>query len=501
MARVEIIMPQLGESIAEGTVVKWLKKPGDKIGKDESVLEITTDKVDSEIPSPSAGILVEIVATEGTTVGIGKPLGILETDATAAAGAAKAAPTPEAARPTADVTKAPVTAGDSVIPGAGAAAPMAAPAPPPEPAVVAHAGHGNGGNGGSDRFYSPLVKRMAREEGIALSELDRLAGTGQGGRVTKDDFLGYLEQRKAGGVAMREAQPQPGAMPMMMPQMMPAGMPMMPMMPQFPMMPSYAPMPGMGATQGPPPVPAGYKINREPGAAETRIPWDNVRKKIAAHMVMSKSTSPHVTSCAEVDVTNIVAFRETYKDVFAQTQGFKLTYTPFFLHAVTKAIQDFPGVNAIVDGENTVIKHHVNLGMAVAMDDGGLIVPVLKHAEDKNFVGLARNADDLGRRAKSKKLVPDDISGGTFTITNPGVFGGLWGTPIINQPQVAIFGMGTINKRVAVINNMIAIRDMIYVTLSYDHRVVDGALSHLFLARVKWYLENFNPMGQIPGVI
>ncbi|HEX7881079.1 MAG TPA: dihydrolipoamide acetyltransferase family protein [Candidatus Eisenbacteria bacterium] len=490
MARVDIIMPQLGESIAEGTVVKWLKKPGDKVGKDESVLEITTDKVDSEIPSPSAGILVEIVAPEGTTVGIGKPLGVLETDATAAAGASKAAPAPEAAKPTSDVTKAPVTAGDSVVPGAGAAAPMAA--PPPEPAVMAHAGHGNGGNGGSDRFYSPLVKRMAREEGVALSELDRLAGTGQGGRVTKDDFLGYLEQRKAGGVAMPQAQP------MGQPTMMPAGMPMMPMMPQFAPMPQFMPMPGQS---GPPAVPAAYKINREPGAPETRIPWDNVRKKIAAHMVMSKSTSPHVTSCAEVDVTTIVSFRETYKDVFQQSQGFKLTYTPFFLHAVTKAIQDFPGVNAIVDGETTVIKHAINLGMAVAMDDGGLIVPVLKHAEDKNFVGLARNADDLGRRAKSKKLVPDDISGGTFTITNPGVFGGLWGTPIINQPQVAIFGMGTINKRVAVINNMIAIRDMIYVTLSYDHRVVDGALSHLFLARVKWYLENFNPMGQIPGVI
>jgi 2-oxoglutarate dehydrogenase E2 component (dihydrolipoamide succinyltransferase) len=332
------------------------------------------------------------------------------------------------------------------------------------------------------------VKRIAREEGIALSELDRLAGTGQGGRVTKDDLLGYMEQRKAGGVAMPQS--QPGAMP--------AGMPMMPMMPQFAPMPQFMPMPGQS---GPPATPAAYKIAREPGAAETRIPWDNIRKKIAAHMVMSKSTSPHVTSCAEVDVTTIVSFRETYKDVFQQTQGFKLTYTPFFLHAVTKAIQDFPGVNAIVDGETTVVKHAINLGMAVAMDDGGLIVPVLKHAEDKNFVGLARNADDLGRRAKSKKLVPDDISGGTFTITNPGVFGGLWGTPIINQPQVAIFGMGTINKRVAVINNMIAIRDMIYVTLSYDHRVVDGALSHLFLARVKWYLENFNPMGQIPGVI
>jgi 2-oxoglutarate dehydrogenase E2 component (dihydrolipoamide succinyltransferase) len=271
--------------------------------------------------------------------------------------------------------------------------------------------------------------------------------------------------------------------------------------PTFAPMPQFAPMPGMGGADVPPPVPAAYRIQRQPGATETRLPWDNVRKKIAEHMVRSKTTSPHVTSCAEVDVTNIVNFREGYKDAFQQSQGFKLTYTPFFLHAVTKAIQDFPTVNALVDGETTVVKHAINLGMAVAMDDGGLIVPVLKHAEEKNFVGLARGADDLGRRAKTKKLVPDDIAGGTFTITNPGVFGGLWGTPIISQPQVAIFGMGTIQKRVVVVNNMIAIRDMIYVTLSYDHRVVDGALSHMFLSRVKWYLENFNPVGQIPGVI
>jgi hypothetical protein len=215
-----------------------------------------------------------------------------------------------------------------------------------------------------------------------------------------------------------------------------------------------------------------------------------VRKKIAEHMVRSKATSPHVTSCAEVDVTNVVNFREAYKEAFAQAQGFKLTYTPFFVDAVVKSIIDFPTVNAVVDGESTVVKHHINLGMAVAMEDGGLIVPVVKNAQDLNFVGLARNSDDLGRRAKNKKLVPDDISGGTFTITNPGVFGGLWGTPIISQPQVAIFGMGTIQKRVVVVNGMIAIRDMIYITLSYDHRVVDGALSHMFLwhgTRTSWW--------------
>jgi 2-oxoglutarate dehydrogenase E2 component (dihydrolipoamide succinyltransferase) len=272
--------------------------------------------------------------------------------------------------------------------------------------------------------------------------------------------------------------------------------------PQFmPAIPQFMPSGAGAASRGPSPVPAAYRVARQGGEKETRIPFDNVRKKIAEHMVRSKQTSPHVTSCTEADVTNIVNFREAAKGAFDATQGLKLTYTPFFVQSVVRAIQDFPMVNATVDGENLVVKHFINLGLAVAMDDGGLIVPVIKNAEEKNFIGLARAADDLGRRAKGKKLVPDEISGGTFTITNPGVFGGLWGTPIINQPQVAIFGMGAIQKRPVVINNMIGIRDMVYITLSYDHRVIDGALSVQFLERVRWYLENFDPTGQIPGVI
>lgn len=500
MARVEIIMPQLGESIAEGTVVKWLKAPGDKVGKDESVLEITTDKVDSEIPSPSAGILVEIVAPEGTTVGIGKPLGILETDVTAAAGAKPAGAAPAAAKTAATSEEVPGTAVKAQADRSGGAVSTPAPAtsaPAPTPAAPAAVG-GAGGlttNGGSDRFYSPLVKRIAREEGIALSELDALAGSGLGGRVNKDDILGYLEQRKKGGAPA--AAPAGGyAMPIA-----PGGIQHQP---QFiPTMPAMMPqmMPGTGGRTAPPAVPPAYRVARTAGERETRIPFDNVRKKIAEHMVRSKATSPHVTSCTEVDVTNIVNYRELLKDAFLASQGVKLTYTPFFLQAVVRAIQDFPMVNATVDGDNLVVKHFINLGLAVAMDSGGLIVPVIKGAEEKNFVGLARSADDLGRRARASKLVPDEISGGTFTITNPGVFGGLWGTPIISQPQVAIFGMGAIMKRVMVVNGMIAIRDMIYVTLSYDHRVVDGALSVQFLERIAWYLENFDPTGQIPGVV
>lgn len=489
MARVEIIMPQLGESIAEGTVVKWLKAPGDKVGKDESVLEITTDKVDSEIPSPTAGILVEIVAPEGTTVGIGKPLGILETDATAAA-AAKPSGTPAASAPKAQATseEVPGTAVAAQADRSGGTGPPA-PAPAPAPAPVA-VGSG-AANGGSDRFYSPLVKRIAREEGIALSELDVLAGSGLGGRVNKDDILGFVEQRKKGGTTA--ATVAAGVMPVA-----PGGIQHQPQfLPVVPAMPRFQP----ADRTAPAAVPAAYRVARTGGERETRIPFDNVRKKIAEHMVRSKATSPHVTSCTEVDVTNIVAYREMLKDAFQASQGVKLTYTPFFLQAVVRAIQDFPMVNATVDGESLLVKHYINLGLAVAMDSGGLIVPVIKGAEEKNFVGLARSADDLGRRARAAKLVPDEISGGTFTITNPGVFGGLWGTPIISQPQVAIFGMGAIQKRVMVVNGMIAIRDMIYVTLSYDHRVVDGALSVQFLERIAWYLENFDPTGQIPGVV
>jgi 2-oxoglutarate dehydrogenase E2 component (dihydrolipoamide succinyltransferase) len=484
MARVEIIMPQLGESIAEGTVVKWLKAPGDKVGKDESVLEITTDKVDSEIPSPAAGILVEIVAPEGMTVGIGKPLGILETEAGAAAATVKTAPISEAAK-SAAVEKpapAPVTAATPAA-KTPAAPPPAAPATMPS-VYAAPAGAPSRVDGGSGRFYSPLVRRIAREEGVSVAELDHIRGSGLGGRVNKYDILGYLEERKKGGVAV---------MPMA-----PSGIQAAPQFMPMPTMPAYA-VPG--APAGPPPTPAAYRVQRKAGEKETRIPWDNVRRKIAEHMVRSKQVSPHVTSCTEADVTNMVNFREAYKGAFEASQGFKLTYTPFFVQAVVRAIQDFPMVNSVVDGESLVVKHSINLGLAVAMEDGGLIVPVVKNAEEKNFVGLARAADDLGRRAKAKKLVPDDVAGGTFTITNPGVFGGLWGTPIINQPQVAIFGMGAIQKRPVVINNMIAIRDMIYLTLSYDHRVIDGALSVQFLERVSWYLENFNPTGQIPGVI
>lgn len=469
MARIDIIMPKLGESIVEGTVVKWLKAPGDRVAKDESVLEITTDKVDSEIPSPAAGVLVEIVAPEGTTVAVDQPLGVLETDAAAAAEAGATAAPQQARAPQAPA------AGAAAAAGPAAAIPSAAAAPAPVERTT------------PGRFYSPLVRRIAQEEGIPLAELDQVPGSGAGGRVNRDDLLKYIELRGKGAAASPVAPGRaPGAPPA-------AGIPAAPV-------PRAAWAAAAATPAGPPPVPHAYKVARQPGTKETRIPFDHVRKKIAEHMVRSVQTSPHVTSCTEADVTGIVAFREAYAAAFEASQGFKLTYTPFFLQAVVRAIQEFPMVNGVVDGEALVVKHDINLGLAVALQDGGLIVPVIRNAEEKNFVGLARAADDLGHRARAKKLVPDDVVGGTFSITNPGVFGGLWGTPIINQPQVAIFGMGAVQKRPVVINNMIAIRDMVYLTLSYDHRVIDGALGVQFLERVVWYLERFDPTGQIPGV-
>lgn len=429
--KVEMLMPQMGESIAEATIAKWRKKPGDAVQKDEVILEISTDKVDSEIPAPAAGVLAEILFKEGDVVPVKQKIAIIETEA----GAAAAAP----AAPSASSN--------------GAAKSVAAtPAPAAAREEVAEETREESG-----RFYSPLVKGLAEKHGIPLAELDKVNGSGQGGRVTKEDFLAYVQSKSQPAAAAAAA-----------------------------------------PTKAAPSAPAAKPTPSEPVSADwnadgTRVvAMDAMRQAIADHMVRSKHTSPHVYSVQEVDVTNIANWRAKNKGAFEKGEGFGLSFTPFFLEATVKALEAFPFVNASVDGKKIILKKHVNLGVAVALGNTGLIVPVIKKAEEKNFVGIARSLNDLALRARNKKLVPDDVAGGTFTVTNPGVFGTIIGTPIINQPQVAILCLGAIKKRPVVIDDMIAIRQMCYLTLSYDHRIVDGSLGGQFLAFIRDYLENWD---------
>jgi len=424
--KVEMMMPQMGESIAEATISKWRKKPGDTVQKDEVILEISTDKVDSEIPAPAAGTLVELLFNEGDVVPVKTKIAVIDTE-----GGAAATPTP------------------------AAAAPVASPAQVPSTPAQAPTESGNGG-----RFYSPLVKGLAEKHGVTLAELDAVKGSGQGGRLTKEDFLKYVETRGAATA------PKPAATPAT-----PAA--------------ASAPKPAAAAAATPP------SADWQPDGTRVVV-MDGMRSAIADHMVRSKHTSPHVYSIQEVDVTNIANWRAKNKSAFERDEGFGLSFTPFFLEATVKALEAFPYVNASVDGKKIILKKHVNLGVAVALGNTGLIVPVIKRAEEKNFVGIARGLNDLALRARNKKLVPDDVAGGTFTVTNPGVFGTIIGTPIINQPQVAILCLGAIKKRPVVIDDMIAIRQMCYVTLSYDHRIVDGSLGGQFLAFIRDYLEGWD---------
>lgn len=414
--KVDMVMPQMGESITEATISKWLKSVGDSVARDETILEISTDKVDSEIPAPESGVLAEILFQEGDVVPVKERIAVIDTDGADAGAPSKAEPE----------TKAPETA----------AAPVAPPPPKKEEAK-------------SERFFSPLVKSLAEKHGVSQAELESIPGTGQGGRVNKEDFLKYVESRQAAPSA--PARPQPTFKP------------------------------------EPPPT-----IAWEADGTKA-IPMDNMRQAIAEHMVRSKQTSPHVYSVQEVDVTAISKWRARNKEAFIRNEGFKLSFTPFFLEAAVQALRKFPHVNASVDGKRIVLKRQINLGCAVALDTSGLIVPVIKSADEKNLVGLARALQDLATRARSKKLVPDEVMDGTFTVTNPGVFGTMIGTPIINQPQVAILCLGAIKKRPVVIDDMIAIREICYLTLSYDHRIVDGALGGQFLAFVREYLEGWDP--------
>lgn len=429
----DVIMPQMGESIFEGTITKWLKKPGERVERDEPLFEISTDKVDAEIPAPAAGVLQEIKVAEGQTVPIQTVVAVIDGGGSAAASAsspAKATPPPPLA---AEVKKAePAVAKPAPV---EAAKPVAVPAPRVSAEKVRS---------------SPLVRKVAKEHGIDLAQVP---GTGAGGRISKKDILAAVES----GTGRGPAPGRPGA---------PAGSP------------AHAVLE--------------TAVPRERiyfGSYEVQ-PMSVMRQKIAEHMVMSKRVSPHVYSMDEIDMTRIVQIREKTKGEFEKKFETKLTFMPFFVRACVEGLRAFPTVNSSVDGTNVVLHREINVGMAVALD-WGLIVPVIKNAEEKNFLGLARAINDLAERARTKKLKPDEVQEGTFAITNPGVFGGLMGLPVISQPNVAIMGLGAIKKRPVVIDDAIAIRSMVYMTLSYDHRVVDGAVSHQFLGKVKGILENW----------
>ena len=427
-------MPQMGESIAEGTIVRWHKKAGDTVRKDETLLEISTDKVDSEIPSPAAGVLVEIVTPENTTVPVRTVIAYLETDAAAAQTAVKTAPAEQA--PPQPAAPAPAT-------------PAGRPTPPASPPRA-----------GEGRFYSPLVLTIARTEGIPLADLESVPGTGEGGRLTKKDILAYVAARKSGSA--------PTAPP-----------------------PAAAPGETVKAAPGPVSLPladAPALRAKYPAPAHEILQMSNVMQKMAQHMVQSVQTSPHVAAVHEVDMTAVVRHRDAFAAEFEKREGFRLTFTPYIAEAVVAAIKKYPLINSSVEGDKIIRKNFINLGIAVA-SDSGLIVPVIRGAEEKNFVGLARAVNDLATRTRAKKLTPDDIQGGTFTITNFGVFGTLIGVPIINQPQVAILGTGALKKRPVVIDDAIAIRSMAYLTLSFDHRIIDGALAGMFLEEIVQQLQ------------
>jgi len=454
---VDVIMPQMGESIFEGTITRWLKKAGDHVERDEPLFEISTDKVDAEIPAPSAGVLKEIKVTEGQTVPIQTVVAVI--DAPGAAAAAPAASVPEPAPEKATAPPPAISAPAAPVP---APAPIAASAAPAAPAAR--------GNGQKIRS-SPLVRKIAKEHNVDLASME---GSGAGGRISKKDILAAVES----GV-QRPAPVAPAASPVAPEPFVPAA----------------------SASATPPPVAAGAVAHPslENAVPRERIyfgsyeaqPMSIMRQRIAEHMVASKRVSPHVYSIDEADMTRIAKIRERSKAAFEAKYGTKLTFMPFFVRACVEALRAFPTVNASADGATVVLHREINVGIAVALD-WGLIVPVLKNAEEKNFLGLARSMNDLAERARAKKLKPEEVQESTFSITNPGVYGGLMGLPVINQPNVAILGIGAIQKRPMVIDDAIAVRSMVYLTLSYDHRIVDGAVAHQFVGKVKSYLEGWN---------
>ena len=424
----------MGESVAEASILSWLKKEGDRVTADEPLVEIATDKVNSEVPSPEDGILVSCRVNVGDTVQVGHVIAIIETGdgASAPAPASVATVAPAAAE-----TSAPVATSETLS---------------PTNAVVSS----------SDRFYSPLVKNIAKQENISQAELDSISGSGQNGRVTKEDLMGYISNRGNKSVVAPVAPAVSATAP-------------------------AAPSVEAPRVKGP---------TITVGPNDEIIEMDRMRRIIADHMVMSTQVSPHVTSYVEADLTNVVLWREKVKKQFEANAKTKLTFTPIFIEAVAKAIRDFPGVNASVDGNNIIMRGDINIGMAAALPSGNLIVPVIKNADQLNLVGIAKKVNDLAERARANKLTPDEIQGGTYTLTNVGSFGNVMGTPIINQPQVAILAVGAIRKKPAVIEtpqgDAIAIRHMMFLSHSYDHRIVDGALGGRFVRRVADYLEEWD---------
>ena len=430
MAKFELKLPKMGESVAEATITNWLKNVGDKIEMDEAVLEIATDKVDSEVPSEVSGVLVEQLFGKDDVVKVGQTIAIIETEG----GSVEAPKTADIAAPiVVEVEKTIETAKESVAPADFS---------------------------GSDKFFSPLVKNIAKEEGVSIAELESISGSGKDGRVTKEDILSFVKNRTNQPVVAQAVTPvaQPVVQNV------------------------------QSATTSAVPV----SVN----GGDEIIEMDRMRKLISGYMVASVQTSSHVQSFIEVDVTNIVKWREKVKSAFEKREGEKLTFTPIMMEAVAKALKDFPGMNISVDGDFIIKRKNINLGMAAALPNGNLIVPVIKNADQLNLVGMAKAVNDLGNRAKAGKLKPDDTQGGTYTVTNVGTFGSVFGTPIINQPQVGILALGAIRKVPAVIEtpdgDFIGIRQKMFLSHSYDHRVVDGALGGSFVKRVAEYLEAFD---------
>jgi len=440
MATVEMVMPKMGESIMEATVLTWLKKEGDTIEEDESVLEVATDKVDTEVPALEAGVLKQILVQEGDIVGVGKPIAIIETEGEAAAADTGAASKDE---------KQESVATSNVASEAS-------------PSSSGNNGHDIAARSESGRFYSPLVRNIAKEENIAMAELESISGTGKEGRVTKKDILSYIDNR---GEAPAASQPAQSAAP--------------------------AASSAQPAAQ---PAPKGVPVSIS--GDDEIIEMDRMRKMIAGRMVDSKRISPHVTSFVEADMTGVVQWRNKHKNTFKEQENGNLTFTPIFIEAVVKAIKDYPMINVQVDGDRIIKKKHINIGMAVALPSGNLIVPVIKDADQLNIRGLANKVNDLARRARDNKLKAEELEGGTFTISNVGSFGNVMGTPIIMQPQVGILALGAIVKKPAVLEtpqgDVIGIRHKMFLSHSYDHRVVDGSLGGMLVRRVADYLEKWD---------